>query len=224
MQSALLLKIKILTSSLANTQRSFHASVATMASSIPALHIPITSTSYPNNPIPEEPAMSRKMSLTTNIARSPPSTINNSFSDVWSNESGPSTPATDIQSDLSDLDDGPDDSKPRERRASTMLVSQNSEDVRRLLGSDVTTEIIKNCCGGGCCIRQVGSSPYTGLNTVVLPRNRAFKSLNIKSVDQLGLETELTYTVDLPPQTVSFDATAPAETVRAPSDVAQHPP
>jgi sulfite reductase alpha subunit-like flavoprotein len=195
-----------------------------MASSITAHHIPITSTSHPNNSIPEEPAISRKMSLTISLAHSPPATIRNSYSDVWSNESDPSTPATDIQSDLSDLDDRPDDSKPRKRRASTMLVSQNSEDVRRLLGSDVTTEIIKNCCGGGCCMRQVESSSYTGQDAVVLPQNRAFKSLNIKSVDQLGLETELTHTVDLPPQTVSFDAMAPAEIVRSPSDVTQHPP
>jgi sulfite reductase alpha subunit-like flavoprotein len=162
------------------------------------------------------------MSVTTSFGQSPLSpAISNTFSDTSSSDSAPSTPATDVPSDDSEVDDRP---VSRKRRASTMLVSQNSEDVRRLLGEQVTAEMIKNCCGGGCCMREIKPRPYTGKDAVTFPPNRAFKSLEIKFVDRLGLEAKFTDIVDLPQHTVSFDTPKPSYSTESTSTVYTHPP
>jgi sulfite reductase alpha subunit-like flavoprotein len=105
---------------------------------------------------------------------------------------------------------------PRARRASTKLISQNSEDVRRLIGEG-GTKLIETCCGGGCCM-SITKQDGLEYERVPLPDNVAFRALELK-IDLIP--TKLTGIVDLPPQTVTLTSTknaAPKET--SPSDSA----
>ena len=203
--------------------------------------VPATETSHPNDPIPEEPAQSRKQSLSAaQLSQSPLSAIttNTTYSDDASSvDTTPTTPITDNLSDDS-LDELQDRSKaeahPRKRRASTLLVSQDSEDARRFLGERgaATAMIQKACCGGGCCMLQElkakGAQP--GENPIKEPDNNAYKSLNIR-LGHLSLDSELTGIVDMPTKTVSLDslATSPATRKYEPRkkhapEVLKHPP
>lgn len=66
------------------------------------------------------------------------------------------------------------------RRASTKLISQNAEDIRRIIGQS-GTNLIESCCGGGCCMSVVGKQAAdVPLERVTLPENDAFKSLGLK--------------------------------------------
>lgn len=203
--------------------------------------LPVTETSHPNNPIPEEPAQTRKLSLSASqLSQSPPlSTVNtNTFSDDASSiDTRPTTPVTDNQSDdsLDDLHEIPKgESTGRKRRASTLLVSQDSEDARRFLGERgaATSMIQKACCGGGCCMLQELKSkniPETQ-NPVKVPENDAFKSLKIK-LGHFSLDSELTGIVDMPTKTVSLESLTTSPPLRkyepnpkkAP-EVLKHPP
>ena len=116
---------------------------------------------------------------------------------------------------------------PRKRRASTVLISQSPEDVKRILsparGAE-TKEIEKLCCGGGCCFLDAleGDSTTEALLPVVIPPNEAFRTLQLR-LGPLSLDSKLYKIVDLPPQTVFFNRLAS----RAPSitsTVQQHPP
>lgn len=116
-----------------------------------------------------------------------------------------------------------------------MLVSQNSDDVRRLLGEpSAHTEMIqKACCGGGCCMLQKlkPTEADTGRLPLNVPDNLAYKSLNVK-LGGLGLESDLTNLVDMPEKTVSFEPlggqptnqTATEEPGQEHSGVSRHPP
>ncbi|KAL2007717.1 hypothetical protein VTN00DRAFT_7699 [Thermoascus crustaceus] len=137
-----------------------------------------------------------------------------------SDSESPSTPATEPVSDdaLEELNQqklpsGPDGE--RRRRASTVLISQNSEDVQRILGNvgNGGTQLVeKVCCGGGCCMGQplkdTGSSSRA--HPVEPPKNKAFESLKLR-LDNLSLDSELTNIVPLPEKTVSFSPVAPSE-------------
>ena len=116
---------------------------------------------------------------------------------------------------------------PRKRRASTILISQSPEDVKRILspprGAE-TKEIEKICCGGGCCfLDALEKDPTTKASLpVVIPPNEGLRSLQLR-LGPLSLDSQLHKIVDLPPQTVFFKPLAS----RAPSvtsTVQQHPP
>jgi len=114
-----------------------------------------------------------------------------------------SPPAT---SDLPGLSysssDEPEEILPiKRRRASTRLISQNAEDVRRIMGEG-GAKLVSQCCGGGCCM-SANKNGSISLESVTLPDNDAFRSLQLN----IGLiPTTLTGIIDLPPKTVSLEA------------------
>ena len=204
-----------------------------------ASHIPNTATSHPSDPIPQEPEATRQVSMdASQISQSPPtSTTDNTFSDDGSSiETDPSSPRTDPQSDAS-IDDLPGKAIPirgKKRRASTLLVSQNSDDVRRLLGDDGpgTGLIQKACCGGGCCMLQQLKPQDTTVGRVPIqvPDNVAYRSLNIR-LAHLGLESELSGLAEIPTKTVSFESVGSqsepktyASPQRTTAESSKHPP
>jgi len=208
------------------------------APSPPQHTIPESSTSHPDDPIPEEPAATRKLSASAAMmGQSPESTTTSyGYSDTSSVDSAPSTPGTEPQSEdvVADFDQQKSAaSNPRKRRASTILVSSNSEDARRILGEGATTEMIqKACCGGGCCMiqdvkKQV--SPFVQ-EPVNPPDNKAYRSLNLH-LGPLGMETQLDGIVDLPEKTVAFqplglnsEISTVDTTKQPPKFVTPHPP
>ena len=196
--------------------------------------IPDTSTSHPGYPIPEEPiSVSDSVTSSSGSNRSPRSSVQSLvYSDSSSESDAPGTPQSDIQVDavtdelekVKTIADSP--KHPRRRRASTKLIAQNSDDVKKLLGvAGPGTELIqKACCGGGCCFlnsfnEERLSEPF---HQVVTPENDAFTSLQLK-LGVLGLDTELTNTVAVPPQNVSLSSLPSAER-ETPSGTPQHPP
>ena len=113
-----------------------------------------------------------------------------------------------------------DDATSRKPRASTMLVSQNSEDMRRILGTD------KVCCGGGCYMARTANIEEIGRVQVPvqLPNNKAFRSMGLK-LGPIGLESDLNSVADLPEKTVSFAPLGPSTTIPGPLvDTARQPP
>lgn len=127
----------------------------------------------------------------------------------------PSTPATEPQSDDAlELNQQKSPSRTdgeRRRRASTVLISQNSEDVQRILGSGGTQLVEKVCCGGGCCMSQPlkDTASSSGAHPVQPLKNKAFESLKL-NLDNLYLDSELTNIVPLPEKTVSFSPVPPS--------------
>lgn len=210
--------------------------------------IPTSETSHPNDPIPHEPQAG------TPFGVSPPAPSNSSFrssheSLAWSDSSdseAPSTPSTEPISDqqidevvdkLNDLPAPAVEITPQSnngRRASTTLLSQDAEGMRKLLGDGETgTKLIeKYCCGGGCCLVQTlpPDTTTTNFTPVVLPDNEAFRSLELK-LGPLSLNTKLEQLPQLPQETVSFDPAPPSEQKhvtevlkKPPTFVQPHPP
>jgi sulfite reductase alpha subunit-like flavoprotein len=195
--------------------------------------VPFCETSHPDNPIPEEPRSVKEMEVSPSVlGQSPQSDERSSiyYSELSSEDESPSTPATDPQID--DIVGQLENSNtltinPRKRRASTVLVSQNSDDLHRILnqvGGKASTQMIeKVCCGGGCCLQQPLREKDSAIDfhPVALPQNKAFQSLNL-SLGLLELHSELTSLVPLPEKTVLF------EKINPPSDYAstysKHPP
>lgn len=202
---------------------------ATIASTGPRLRkgafpeIPVSSTSHPDNPIPEEPRGVRSLSVTDsnfNVSSQESSDTNSSNS--------PTTPATPITPPDSVSEKELEDANGRRRRASTVLISQNSEDMRRVLenvGTGGTQKIQSSCCGGGCCrgqkLRPV-DGPISGFNSITAPNNKAFASLGL-TLDLLTLDSDLSNMAPLPEKTVSFKS-APAYTANVELGPADHPP
>ncbi|KAJ5661785.1 uncharacterized protein N7477_009401 [Penicillium maclennaniae] len=153
--------------------------------------IPVSSTSHPDNPIPEEPRGVRSLSVTDinfNVSSQESSDTNSSNS--------PATPATPITPPESLSEKELDETNGRRRRASTILISQNLEDMRRVLenvGTGGTQKIQSSCCGGGCCrgqkLRPV-DGPISGFNSITTPDNKAFASLGL-TLDLLTLDSDL---------------------------------
>jgi sulfite reductase alpha subunit-like flavoprotein len=211
--------------------------------------IPDTSTSDPNDPIPHEPASLNVLHvIPTNISTdstSEPSPRSSGESGLWTDETmsdstAPSTPMSEPQVDeLMDkiqelpLADTPTPKADRARRASTTLISEDPEGMRRILGdAETATRLIEKCCGGGCCLVKTlppnTSSP--GFLPINLPDNSAFRSLNLK-LGSFGLDTELTNIPELPAVNLSLEALstdAPRHTSvvhkAPPSFVQPHPP
>ena len=152
------------------------------------------------------------------------STMSKCYSDASSVVSEPSTPGTEPHADdmIPEMENQKSQSvHPPERRASTMLVSQDSEDLRRILGGDSATTLVKNCCGGGCCMMREMKVDDTQ-DPIILPNNDAFRSLSLK-LGALGARTELNGVVDLHEKTVSFHPLDPAMQI-SDTDTRKHPP
>ncbi|EXJ64156.1 hypothetical protein A1O7_00492 [Cladophialophora yegresii CBS 114405] len=211
---------------------------ATVATGQP---LPLTAHSHPSDPIPEEPSDTRKLSISASqFSQSIPSNhgLSSSYSDTASTlDTEPTTPVTDGLSDdsLDELQDKlPQGPQGKKRRASTLLVSQDSEDARRFLGERgaATAMIQKACCGGGCCMLQELKSkqPREGSIPLKVPDSPAYQSLKI-NLGHLSLDSELTGVIDLPPKTASFEnlANNPSRTYAEPQrqhkpEVLKHPP
>ncbi|MCJ1336870.1 hypothetical protein MMC09_002148 [Bachmanniomyces sp. S44760] len=213
-------------------------------SSPPQHHcIPDGDTSHPDNPIPEEPVDLPKEGLRV---------FGLDVSSAYSNDSStspetasPKTPETDPHLEGAveglDLNDAISKSSDlngtteRRRRASTILLSQNSHDVRKILSDTPeggTKLVEKACCGGGCCLTDliVKSTPIDSSTPIIEPDNEAFRSLMLK-LGPLHLETKLENVVPLPPQTVFLDSISsnahppqPRSDLHPPSFVTPHPP
>jgi sulfite reductase alpha subunit-like flavoprotein len=213
--------------------------LAKMSSSlhVPAKPIPTTSTSHPSDPIPDEPKQLRKLSISaSHMSQSPLSQPADPVysDDASSIDTSPSTPPEVTDDYLDALADAETKTQPRRRRASTILVSQSSEDVDRLLGGKgAAVEMIqKACCGGGCCMLQQlkPAQDQAGHLPVQVPDTAAYRSLNIR-LSHLSLDSELSGIVDLPNKTVSFEqigSQSPHRTYAQPSKVSpetsRHPP
>ncbi|KAL5343677.1 hypothetical protein BJX70DRAFT_353202 [Aspergillus crustosus] len=186
-------------------------------------NIPMSSTSHPDNPVPEEPR-DRSLSVTNMSFGS--ASLSSPETEITDSES-PSTPPTD-NSDEELAQKPSDDESGRQRRASTVLISQGPDDMRRILenvGTGGTQKLQAMCCGGGCCRLQPLNrvpGPVSVINAVTPPDNEAFRSLKL-NVDLLTLDSELTNIAALPPKTVSFSA-VPASAVDMPFGPVDHPP
>lgn len=195
--------------------------------------IPVSATSHPDNPIPEEPrsvpiladaVKALSLNQVSNASQSSQSVAGLSESDSDSAE----TPVTEHSDDDHTHLDVKSMKTERRRRASTALIAESSEDVQRILGNlgtGGTTQLVeKVCCGGGCCLSQPLPSATTNeiLNPISTPDNQAFRSLNLK-IRRLALDSELTSVVDLPEKTVSFSP-VPAGFVDAKLGPQDHPP
>lgn len=161
--------------------------------------------------------------------------------DADSIDTSPSTPLEPSDNFLDDLPKTATTPSNRKRRASTVLISQNSDDVDRIFGKGAATEMVqKACCGGGCCMLQQlkPTDSHAGRIPVQVPNNAAYRSLDIR-LSHLGLESELSGLVDMPPKTVSFEqigsdsqrrsyaapeVTPPEESKQPPNFVTPHPP
>ncbi|TGJ87896.1 hypothetical protein E0Z10_g823 [Xylaria hypoxylon] len=89
----------------------------------------------------------------------------------------------------------------RKRRASTRLISQSASDIQRITGES-TQQLIKRCCGAGCCMNFQKKKQGIEYEEVPLPDNDAFRSLglNIKEIP-----THLTGITDLPEQFIFLE-------------------
>lgn len=189
--------------------------------------VPVSSTSHPDNPVPEEPRI-RSLSITdTSFNGSSPAQETEGSTDLDT----PPTPLTPLdeehpnaresQKELAESGNG------HQRRASTVLISQNSEDMRRVLesvGTAGTQKVQPLCCGGGCCRSQplTKLGPVPSANAVTPPDNEAFRKLNL-NIEYLTLDSELTNIVPIPEKTVSFSV-VPASAVDLKLGPADHPP
>lgn len=200
--------------------------------------IPMTADSHPFDPIPKEPP-TRKLSVST--SQTSQSTLSQPADAVYSTdeESTDTAPSTPPQHSDDSLDDLPktamsQSSPHRKRRASTVLISENSDDVNRLLGgTSATMEMVqKVCCGGGCCMLQQlkPAEAQAGRVPVRTPDNAAYRSLDVR-LSYLGMESELSGLVDLPPKTLSFEQigsqdqpTSSAVSKTASAETNKHPP
>ncbi|OQE46502.1 hypothetical protein PENCOP_c001G00382 [Penicillium coprophilum] len=194
--------------------------------------IPVSSTSHPDNPIPEEPRGVRSLSVTDTtfnvISSGSSQDTASSGSNSPNTPNTPLTPPTESQSDEENAEEKVDDGQQR-RRASTVLISQNADDMRRVLenvGTAGTQKLQSLCCGGGCCrgqaLRPV-DGPISGFNSIVGPvGNKAFDSLKL-NLNLLTMDSKLSNIVPLPEKTVSFKP-VPASVVEMAFGPADHPP
>jgi len=233
-----------------HTSSSHNSTLATTAS--PQEHFN-PADSIPEEP-KNVPEISKSPSATTTSASSDPaSATSQSYTSsgeslTWSDQSdstAPSTPASIPQVDAQSLDDVVDKvadlpaaainftnatspgspQNDRKRRASTTLITENGEEIRRLLGDETGTKLIeKYCCGGGCCKLQTlpQDTSRPGFQPVVLPDNDAFRALKLK-IGPLSLDTELTSITALPESHVSFQQMT-GEEVKHVTTVHTHPP
>ncbi|KAK1760914.1 putative methionine synthase reductase [Echria macrotheca] len=117
---------------------------------------------------------------------------------------GPSAAPSLTYSDSSDEHEieEPRQIETRPRRASTRLIAQSPADVQRITGES-TTQLIKRCCGGGCCLDVKSNKKNLDYEPVAFPDNDAFRSLALK-ID--AIPTTLSNVCDLPQQTVFLES------------------
>ena len=197
--------------------------------------IPETSTSHPNNPIPEEPTTLPEHKISLSV----PDGTSDSLSSLTSGSSSsdseePTTPSSEEQVDQAfkklnfegTASIAPTSSEPiRKRRASTKLIATSPEDVRRILGGVGGTQYVgKVCCGGGCCFLKADEvdADGTAAPPIVPPDNDAYRSLHIP-LGPLTLNTKLTKTVEVPEPMISFKQLPSTASVLK-STVETHPP
>lgn len=188
--------------------------------------IPLSSTSHPDNPIPEEPR-DHSLSVTDTSFNA----LSISQEEPETQPSAPLTPPAEPQDLVQDDNaqqklDG--ESYNGRRRASTVLISQNSDDMRRILenvGHAGTQKLQPLCCGGGCCRSQPLeklAGPAFGIDGVIPPDNEAFRSLKL-NINYLTLDSVLTDVTPLPEKTVSF-SNVPVSAVDMKLGPSDHPP
>lgn len=141
------------------------------------------------------------------IPEEPPTTASSPRSSV------PSLSYSDTSDEIDPLE--PRDVEPRRRRASTVLISKNAEDVKRIIGESGTS-LIEKCCGGGCCMNASKTDNQT-FKDVPLPNNAAFRSLQLK-IGQLP--TTVSGVVELPNKTVSLLPIRKRSMIPSPTDSA----
>ncbi|MCJ1473012.1 hypothetical protein MMC13_001661 [Lambiella insularis] len=210
-----------------------------MAHSIEHHHlIPVSSTSHPHDPIPEDPTLSPLNHPPSSPSGPSPSlSLLTDLTDNSASSSDAESPTTpQSEQHIGDVLDALKRDEgvlyppitpltDRRRRVSTVLVSSSPAQVRKLLGEDAGTNRVENfCCGGGCCSLSSADEALTTTSSepLTVPDNDAFRSLNLK-LDSLGLDTNLTKTVDLPEQTVSL-VSVPSGKISPKLSAAQHPP
>ncbi|MCJ1480726.1 hypothetical protein MMC06_000881 [Schaereria dolodes] len=177
--------------------------------------IPDISTSHPDNPIPEEPSDVPQYAISQGSIESTPQSPAQIFdySPYSTDSESPTTPNTDPQ-----LEDAFEESLrnktiafnptlpkiSKKRRASTVLLSQNPDVIKRILGEEGGTE--KICCGGGCCFLNTLEEDLSTQSSspVVVPGNDAFRSLQL-NIGPLSLNSKLTNVAELLDQTVYLD-------------------
>ncbi|KAL4788294.1 hypothetical protein BJX76DRAFT_173315 [Aspergillus varians] len=185
--------------------------------------VPLSSTSHPDNPVPEEPRVRSLSIANTNFDGS---SLSSQETDNTDSESL-STPSTE-QSDEDFGQKQPENGTGHRRRASTVLISQGPEDMRRVLenvGTGGTQKLQAMCCGGGCCRLQPlnrAPGPVSVINPVTPPDNKAFQSLKL-NVDNLTFDSELTNIALLPEKKVSF-STIPPSALDMQLGSVDHPP
>ncbi|EGS17478.1 putative FAD-binding protein [Thermochaetoides thermophila DSM 1495] len=108
---------------------------------------------------------------------------------------------------------------PRRRRASTRLIAQSPLDVQRITG-ETTTQLIKRCCGGGCCLGLGPKRDGVESEPIELPDNDAYRSLLLK-IDQIPIT--LTGVCELPEQTVFLQPMRRPSTVPSPTGASPLP-
>lgn len=192
-------------------------------------------TCHPRDPIPREPKNLPKLAVPTPRTMDQPSDDSSlSYDDASSSDvTTPNTPATDPEVDeTSDIfnEDKMFEAAPLRtptRRASTVLISQSPDDIRRILlgpGESETKLVEKICCGGGCCfLNALAEDPAADPSRqIVEPDNEAYRSLRLQ-LGPLTLDSELTKVTELPPDHVSFKPLT-EDTLPIKSTVHQHPP
>ncbi|SPN98817.1 related to methionine synthase reductase [Cephalotrichum gorgonifer] len=92
--------------------------------------------------------------------------------------------------------------QPRRRRASTRLIASSAADVQRITG-ETTAQIITRCCGGGCCLNLSPKKKGVEYESVPLPDNDAFRSLNLR-LDGV-IPTSLSHVHEMPEQTTFLE-------------------
>ncbi|KAK3685665.1 hypothetical protein B0T22DRAFT_466241 [Podospora appendiculata] len=104
----------------------------------------------------------------------------------------------------------------RPRRASTRLIAQSPADIQRITG-ETTTQLIKRCCGGGCCLGLEAKQNGIQFERVQLPDNDAFRSLLLK-IDEIP--ATLNNIPDLPEQTTFLQPLRRPSNAPSPTDSA----
>jgi len=128
----------------------------------------------------------------------------------------PSLTYSDSSDESLDVEELPNQPEiPRRRRASTRLIAQSPADVQRITG-ETTTQLIKRCCGGGCCL---GLSPKkkegVDYEEIEFPDNDAYRSLKLK-IDQIP--STLNGVCEVPEQTAYLQPISRPSVVPSPAE------
>ena len=195
------------------------------------VYTPQSSTSHPENPIPEEPKPShadRRLSLHLDVdTESASSLTTGTSSDDSSTPTTPLSSSRESQNGKRSSASSTSDVSVSEakRRSSAQLFPRSSSSLQKILSQGRGTQFVgKVCCGGGCCFLNASAEENRELDHIPVkqPANDAYRSLKIP-LGPLGLETTLTNTVDLPETNMTFEA-LDSQDVTAESTVYTHPP